>query len=236
MKPKPEKTGEFMRHSFFAPLRALTLWRRFTRAAFLGGAFFLLACTTIRSEPLKTQERETVAEPPSEREAVQGKAPAIAEAEQEAVQGEAPARTEVVAASEPEVSLLEEVQEPATLPETEALGGLGAKALRVTPGAALPPGSLDKAVIQKIIRDANKRIRYCYEKQLLKQPTLEGKVTISFLIGPDGKVISATPQPPGLEPTLDSCVAGVIATLTFPPPSGGGKVTVKYPFHFRPAP
>lgn len=97
-------------------------------------------------------------------------------------------------------------------------------------------GAIDPSLIDKAIREHTTQIRYCYSKELNKNPKLFGKVVIKFVIGPDGSVTSSTVK----ESTIDSvnvgtCVADRIQRITFPSPKGGGKVNVVYPFNFNAA-
>ncbi len=93
-------------------------------------------------------------------------------------------------------------------------------------------GDLDKAIIRRYIKRNIQKISYCYEKQLLAQPTLEGTVSTQFFIGPTGVVSDARSS--GVSGDVSSCVAAVIKAIEFPKPKGGGGVQVNYPFTFRP--
>lgn len=93
-------------------------------------------------------------------------------------------------------------------------------------------GDLDKAIIRRFVKANIQKITYCYEKELLAIPNLRGTVQVQFFIRPDGKVASSSGA--GMNADVASCVAGVIKTITFPKPKGGGGVQVNYPFTFRP--
>jgi Ca-activated chloride channel family protein len=97
--------------------------------------------------------------------------------------------------------------------------------------APIAVGSIDKAIIRRYVKRSTEKLSYCYEKQLLHDPKLEGTVTAHFLIGRDGKVLSVTAD--GLDPTVASCVASVIKDIEFPAATDGGDVQVNYPFTFR---
>lgn len=110
-------------------------------------------------------------------------------------------------------------------------GGVGANpSVRI--GNPTANGDLDKAIIRRYIKRNLPKISYCYEKQLLVHPTLEGTVTAQFLIQPSGQVGTSTAV--GVDPDVAACVAGVIRAIEFPKPKGGGSVQVSYPFIFRP--
>nr|MBA3501368.1 AgmX/PglI C-terminal domain-containing protein [Deltaproteobacteria bacterium] len=91
-------------------------------------------------------------------------------------------------------------------------------------------GSLDKNIIKRYIKRNINRISYCYERELLAKPTLEGTVSTQFLIEAGGKVKSATAT--GVDETVAKCVADVIKTIEFPTVTDG-TVQVNYPFNFR---
>ena len=108
-------------------------------------------------------------------------------------------------------------------------------------GRALPPqvrigqaeatGDLDKSIIRRYIRRQLPRIRFCYERQLLGNPALQGTVETTFTITPAGQVTDV--QATGMDKEVASCVARTIEGIRFPKPKGGGLVNVRYPFTFR---
>jgi len=93
-------------------------------------------------------------------------------------------------------------------------------------------GDLDKAIIRRYIKRNINKITYCYEKELLAKPGLEGTVATQFFISPNGTVASANAS--GVDGTVSSCVADVLKGIEFPKPKGGGGVQVNYPFTFHP--
>jgi FHA domain-containing protein len=94
-------------------------------------------------------------------------------------------------------------------------------------------GDLDRATIRRYIKRNIEKISYCYEKELLAHPSIEGTVTVAFFITPTGAVKGSSAS--GFDATVGSCVAEVIANIEFPKPNGGGGVQVNYPFTFHAA-
>lgn len=90
--------------------------------------------------------------------------------------------------------------------------------------------SLDKDLVRKPIRAKMEQFRACYEKALEKNPTLEGKVVVKFVIGKDGRVIESMGS--GL-PVVKDCVANVVKTIVFRT-NKRDVITVSYPFYFAP--
>lgn len=115
-------------------------------------------------------------------------------------------------------------------------GKLGKREVNIAAGAPLIMGSLDKEVIRRVIQSRRTKVAYCYEKALLQNPNLSGKVVIQLTIGGDGKVQLARVKESTIgNEAVESCVQKVMAELRFPAPQGGGVVVVTYPFLFRPA-
>ncbi len=113
-------------------------------------------------------------------------------------------------------------------------GGAGASGGGSVPAVSLgnptAQTGLDKAIIRRYIRRNLGKIQYCYEKELVANPSLAGKVDVRFTIGGNGNVVQATGS--GMPP-VDACVASAIAGIQFPAPQGGGVVVVNYPFIFQ---
>ncbi len=99
-------------------------------------------------------------------------------------------------------------------------------------GLVRSTGELDAEIIRKYIRQRTQQFQYCYEKQLSLDPALSGTVSTDFKIAPDGQVIAAQAAGMGSR-EVEACVVEVIRAIRFPKPTGGGFVTVGYPFTFR---
>lgn len=95
-------------------------------------------------------------------------------------------------------------------------------------------GGLDRDVIESVIRRRLDRIRLCYERQLNFNPRLSGKISVRFIIGKDGSVLSSK----ALEDTMKNasvknCILEEVKDWNFPQPEGGTLVNVDYPFVFE---
>ncbi len=96
-------------------------------------------------------------------------------------------------------------------------------------------GSLEKEVIHDVIRRHINQIRYCYELALIRDAGLFGKISTTFTIGAEGKVMDATVvESTAHDAELEACVRRQVLGWKFPKPRGGGVVIVHYPFilHF----
>ena len=115
----------------------------------------------------------------------------------------------------------------ANLASNSRVGGRGGVGLAQPSG-----GLLSKEAISQVIRDHLGEFSSCYATELIVDPALNGKVDVSFTVGADGTVVTATAT--GLHPNVEQCVVGVLYSMVFPKPLGGGQVVVNYPFNFQP--
>jgi hypothetical protein len=114
-------------------------------------------------------------------------------------------------------------------------GGVGGSTPRVRPGVTAVSGSLPPEIIRRVIRAHVGQVRACYEDGLKKNPTLEGRVDVKFVIDTSGRVSSARSTPHSTMPDMAvvSCVVAAFRRLRFPQPKAGA-VTVIYPLVFAP--
>ncbi|WP_437318589.1 AgmX/PglI C-terminal domain-containing protein [Sorangium sp. So ce385] len=105
------------------------------------------------------------------------------------------------------------------------------------PATGDPPvqrGRLEPAEIQKVVRSSFGLFRSCYERGLLKDPKLSGKVATRFVIARDGSVSQVGDGGSDLpDREVVRCVNESFLKLKFPEPKGG-IVTVVYPIMLSP--
>jgi len=108
------------------------------------------------------------------------------------------------------------------------------RAPKVRMGQTTVSGRLPPEVIQRIVRQNYGRFRMCYEQGLSRNPNLEGRVQVRFVIGRDGSVSNVQNGGSDLPDSgVVSCVISAYYGLSFPQPEGG-IVTVVYPIMFAP--
>ena len=106
--------------------------------------------------------------------------------------------------------------------------------IKVTVTDVTVTGELDKATVRRVIQSHIGQIKWCYQKELQKNPDLGGKVVLSFLIAANGSTVN-----PGVSvntmatPAVGQCIAQKASRWTFPSPRNGGVVKVSYPFLFK---
>jgi len=105
-----------------------------------------------------------------------------------------------------------------------SLGGDEAEAL----------GGLDKSLIAAVVQSNIGQIKHCYERQLIVDPNIYGKVVAGWTIDKDGLVsVSSVKKTTMNNKAVENCIAAKIKNWNFPKPKGGGQVLVSYPFLFK---
>jgi len=114
------------------------------------------------------------------------------------------------------------------------LGGRGKDETIFVPGKTTVVGGLSRDVINRVIQKHYSEIKYCYEKELTRDPGLYGKVAVLFVIDGGGRVGDAMVQQTTMssEP-VESCMINHVRRWVFPAPQGGGTVQVTYPYVFK---
>jgi hypothetical protein len=118
------------------------------------------------------------------------------------------------------------------------VGGLGRKADRdvsIQTGNVAVLGAIDKELVRRVIQEHASQIRYCYEQELQRDPRLEGKVVVKWIINGDGHASGAQVD---AGTTLAServhrCMMDRIQSWEFPKPKGGGIAVITYPWILR---
>jgi len=110
-------------------------------------------------------------------------------------------------------------------------GAKGEGALHAVGGDPIILGALDRSLIDEVVRRHMNQIRYCYQRRLIVDHTLAGKVVVKFVIASDGTVSSATIKSSTLDDdAVEQCLLGRFRRMRFP--AAPGIVVVTYPFLF----
>ena len=95
-------------------------------------------------------------------------------------------------------------------------------------------GGLDRNEIAAVINRHLSEVRFCYEQGLQQKPKLAGRLSMNFMIGPNGLVAMARVMNSSLGHDLvENCIRDRLKTWNFPKPEGGVTVKVTYPFILR---
>ncbi|MBI5511205.1 MAG: energy transducer TonB [Deltaproteobacteria bacterium] len=118
--------------------------------------------------------------------------------------------------------------------------GLGGKAEARVAGSVSTEapevdGALDSEAVAKVVRARQRMVQDCYERELKRDPTLQGKIEIEFTIGEDGRVVDAKVAANRMgSNAVGDCIISRLRSWRFPKPNGGS-VTVNFPFIFTPS-
>ena len=112
-------------------------------------------------------------------------------------------------------------------------GAHAADVVATTSGSPIILGAMDKTLIDAVVKRHLNQIRYCYQRELQKEPSLTGRVVVKFTIAADGSVAMARIKSSSLNNiAVEQCLVGRFMRFQFPAPAGGGIVLVSYPFLF----
>lgn len=114
-----------------------------------------------------------------------------------------------------------------------ALAGRRPRVPTITGSVAHVRGSLDKDIIRRVVRLHMNEVKYCYDQELVKKSSLDGRIAVQFVISPLGQVLSSVLQSTTMNNLhVEKCVVDAVKRWAFPKPDGGGIAIVSYPFNF----
>ncbi|QDE66696.1 hypothetical protein BHS09_06560 [Myxococcus xanthus] len=113
-------------------------------------------------------------------------------------------------------------------------GKVGGTVTRATARSiASTQGTVDREAVARVINSNLHEVHGCYERALLKDPGLAGKVVLEWTIGTNGRVVAAKTKSSTLRnASVESCILSKLKSWTFPSPKGG-VVIITYPFLFN---
>jgi pSer/pThr/pTyr-binding forkhead associated (FHA) protein len=114
--------------------------------------------------------------------------------------------------------------------------GFGGKGFDMSLGGeeAEAIGGLDKALIAAVVQSNIGQIKHCYERQLIVDPNIFGKVVAQWTINKEGVVSASSVKSSTMKNSaVENCIVSKIKGWNFPKPKGGGQVLVSYPFLFK---
>ncbi len=114
------------------------------------------------------------------------------------------------------------------------LSGQGGDYLKLALDEASIDEGLSRDEVGRIIHSKISEIRYCYESSILRNPDVEGKLVVDFVIASTGSIKTASVKESSLrDPRLDECILKRLTRWAFPSPKSGVEVAVTYPFIFK---
>ncbi|QAT82802.1 FHA domain-containing protein [Corallococcus coralloides] len=113
-------------------------------------------------------------------------------------------------------------------------GAVGGTVTRATARSiSSAQGTVDREAVARVINSHLNEVHGCYERALLKDPGLAGKVVLEWAIGLNGRVASAKTKSSTLRnASVEACILSSLKGWQFPAPKGG-QVIITYPFLFN---
>ena len=98
-------------------------------------------------------------------------------------------------------------------------------------------GDTSHEIISRIILRHINEVKYCYQLELLRQPTLAGRIQVRFTVAASGQVIAADVERSTIgDARVEDCTVAAIRRLQFPKPLEGRQIIISYPFVLTPEP
>ena len=115
------------------------------------------------------------------------------------------------------------------------LGKKGKKKVgRIKLSGGTSSGFCEKSNIKKVVMRRRNAIKFCYDKALMLNPKLSGKVVVTWTIGGNGRVIKASISQATLkDKSVHSCMLMRVKSMRFAKPKSG-QCIVRWPFIFNP--
>lgn len=96
-------------------------------------------------------------------------------------------------------------------------------------------GEYPRDLIRRVVQRNIAQVTRCHEQGLSQNPSLAGRVEVTFIIGENGMVSGSTVRSSNLAvPSVATCIANAVRTWQFTAPQSGA-ITVHYPFMLQPA-
>ena len=111
-------------------------------------------------------------------------------------------------------------------------GKVRGRVKRITSRRITAKGSISREEVARVINRHLKEVQFCYEKALIKDPGLRGKLVLEWTIKSSGSVGRVKQKTSTLKSArVASCIISSLKRWRFPKPRGG-VVIVSYPFIF----
>ena len=111
-------------------------------------------------------------------------------------------------------------------------GPVRGQVTKLTSGAKVT-GSLSREDVTRVVNEHSGQLSACYEKVLINDPGLAGKITLDWTVKMDGLVKDVRVASSTLSnPKVAVCVVEAVKGWKFPKPVGG-EALISYPFLFR---
>jgi hypothetical protein len=110
--------------------------------------------------------------------------------------------------------------------------GRGELSVRVATETPRVSGYLSPEQVMRVVRANMAAVRYCYENELARQPSLRGRIVIAWRVNREGRVASPRVGSSTMgNARVEGCIVRQVRNWRFPEPDGG-EVDISFPFVF----
>ncbi len=95
-------------------------------------------------------------------------------------------------------------------------------------------GDLPAVAIRKVLRESNRQIRNCYERQLKLRNTLQGQVRLQVRVDANGKVARTRVSGSLRDTQVRQCIRALADKWELPEPKGDSCAVFEQPYNFTP--
>ncbi|MBS1151284.1 MAG: hypothetical protein H6Q89_2982 [Myxococcaceae bacterium] len=112
-------------------------------------------------------------------------------------------------------------------------GAVGGTVARASSRSLAASGSIDREAVARVINSHLGEVSSCYERALLREPGLAGKIVLEWNISTSGTVTTAKTKSSTMKSSaVEGCILTALKKWKFPPARGAG-VVISYPFLFN---
>ncbi len=96
------------------------------------------------------------------------------------------------------------------------------------------PGGLTPQQVRTTIKNNSTKMLGCYQDSLIRNPNLEGRIKINFIVSESGAVKFAKLEKTSIsDQKMLECILAIAKSIQFPKPVGGSEVSIRFPFEFN---
>nr|MDQ3034818.1 AgmX/PglI C-terminal domain-containing protein [Myxococcota bacterium] len=99
--------------------------------------------------------------------------------------------------------------------------------------ASVAAGGLSRDDVRRVVTRNRAQVRHCYERALQSRPDLEGRLGMSWMIHPEGRVMGVRVSGANdlHSADIEQCVTQAVSRWQFP--AANSPTAVSYPFMFQ---
>lgn len=122
-----------------------------------------------------------------------------------------------------------------TKPVSPSLGqAAGADSAKPAQDPTSVIGRVDAVALNRFMNRQNPRLQACYNRELVSEPDLTGRIQVEFVLGASGEMLDVRLRGNELNEPMGECVLNEVRSWAMGPVVTGGTVTVRRTYLFEP--